>query len=386
MIHINLIVFAACLSFIIFSCSHQKETADSNVTFHIDLTKEYTQKPLVLNALSEDIRMIHLETNEHSLLKWFQGHVGDNFIIALQQEKMVLFTGEGQYIRTIAKRGKGPLEFQQVDAWAVDQKEEFFYYHDIKKDYVFKYSLATGDHEKLPFEDKGYLSQMIIVNDTTFALLPDRFANYGYDYFYQSHSGRILDGSRKELEKHPGAWAGMSPVFKESGHAAIVFQPSESDTIYQIEGMQMRPIGSISVEEPLKQGDKTIGNAATLTYLDDQMVIIQKSGFEKQITNNSSSMNLTKTTQYLYDRQKGLMMGSGSFEYHFNGAVLVNQYVNFPQKKQFIAQFQAIDLKSELEQTLEQGACTDEQKRCLNTLNEQILEDDNPILITGTIK
>ena len=384
--HIILIVFAAGLSFLIFGCSHQKETADSGLTFHIDLTKEYAQKPLVLSALSEDMRMIHLETNEHSLLKWFQGHVGDNFIIALQQEKMVLFTGDGQYIRTIAKRGKGPLEFQQVDAWAVDQKEEFFYYHDIKKDYVYKYKLATGDHEKLPFEDKGYLSQMIIVNDTTFALLPDRFANYGYDYFYQTHSGRILEGNRKEQEKHPGAWAGMSPVFKESGHAAIVFQPSESDTIYQIEGAQMRPIGSISVEEPLKQGDKTIGHSAVLSYLDHQLVIIQKSGFEKRITENSSSMNLTKTTHYLYDRQKGLMMGSGSFEYHFNGAVLVNQYVNFPQKRQFVAQFQPIDIKSELERALQDEKCTDEQKRCLKALNAQILEDDNPILITGSIK
>ena len=141
----------------------------------------------------------------------------------------------------------------------------------------------------------------------------------------------------------------MSSIFKESGHASIVFHPSESDTIYQIEGAQMRPLGIITIEEPLKQGDKTIGNAAALTYLDNQMVIIQKSGFEKEITKNSSSMNVTKTTQYLYDRQNDLMIGNGFFEYHFNGAVLVKQYIDFPQKRQFVAQFQAITLKSELE-------------------------------------
>lgn len=170
----------------------------------IDLAEKYDEVSLKLDDVLDDIKLIRLETTEHSLLSYFSGYVGEKHIIAMDRNRVLLFSADGKYNRTIAKRGKGPGEFTQIDAWDVDDNEQFLYYHDKGKNYINKYNISSCKHEdNIPFANKGDLSNMVSVNDTLLAIVPGMFAGYGYLYFFQSTTGEIITGQKKEPVPHP---------------------------------------------------------------------------------------------------------------------------------------------------------------------------------------
>ena len=224
---INILLILFCL--IVVSCS--TDGVDSDV-ITIDLTRNIDATYLNLNEYVSDLKLIRLETTENSLIRRFNGYVGDRYILAIENDNVLQFSSDGKFIRTIAKRGKGPDEFNQIDAWTVDEDEQYFLFHDVRRDAIYKYDLENNlMSESIPFEDKGYLSKIVLVNDSIISILPGMFSEHGYLYFNQSTSGRIINGIKKEIVEHPGAWAGSSPVFKKTIDNSIVFQPSESDTI-----------------------------------------------------------------------------------------------------------------------------------------------------------
>ena len=79
----------------------------------------------------------------------------------MDRDRILLFSADGKYTCTIAQRGKGPGEFNQIDAYDVDDNEQFIYYHDRGKNYINKYTLSSCKHEEnIPFTNKGNLSNM----------------------------------------------------------------------------------------------------------------------------------------------------------------------------------------------------------------------------------
>ena len=122
--------------------SHKNTEIVETKAIHLDLTQDFDDAPLQLDKYLDEFKLIQLETNPDNLLSYFRGYIGDKNIIAFSQEKIMWFSADGKYKRAIAIKGKGPDEFKQIDAWAVDDEEQYFLYHDRERDYIYKFDLA----------------------------------------------------------------------------------------------------------------------------------------------------------------------------------------------------------------------------------------------------
>ena len=117
---------------------------------------------------------------------------------------------------------------------------------------------------------------MVLINDTTLSILPGMFSEYGYLFFNQTLTGQITGGIAKENVPHPGAWAGTAPVFKKSFDNSIMYQPSESDTVFRIDGTKIIPVYSFLVEKPQKSGDVSTGTTASYVNSDKNLLFVSK--------------------------------------------------------------------------------------------------------------
>ena len=272
-----------------------------------------------------------------------------------------------------------------IYAWAVNDNEHFLFYHDHSKNYIYKYDLDNCKYEsKIPFEDKGYLSSMLSISDSTLAILPGMFSKYGYLYFYQSHTGRILEGIKKEPVPHPGAWAGRTPIFVKTANNSILFQPSELDTVYRIEGSEIEPVISLTVEKPQKSGDKTTGFNIFFLHMDNDRIFLGKSGYETIVKPNNASMNLLGDENLVFYKSNHTLHKVSDIYIDYLGIKSNTQYFNFSQNNQFIiVQYQAIAFKKLLEDAIKDIKLPEDRIINLKKLISEISENDNPIFITG---
>lgn len=364
-----------------------KSPVEDSQIVTVDLTGKPGTIQLNLNEYVNDLKIVRLESNDSALIRYFSGHVGEKHIISLERDKIILFTSKGEFVRIIAKRGKGPGEFTQIDAWIVDENENFFLYHDIRKNYICKYNLNNLQlEEDVPFEDHGYLSQMVLINDSTLSILPSMFSEYGYLFFNQTISGQVTGGITKENIPHPGTWAGRSPIFKPGVDNTIIFQPSESDTVFKIDGTQMIPIFSFLVEKPQISGDVTTGSNVFYLYSDKNQLLIGKSSYESIVTPTSSSISTTESENLYVDLKTMKIRRLAPILLEIKDVELEVSYVGFSKKNQVIITYQAVDFKKMIDKTIKREDMTDSKKERLLQLNSEISDNDNPVIITGTWK
>jgi hypothetical protein len=378
----NYLIFIVIFLLVLKGCKSPVE--DSQVVT-IDLTDKSGTMKLNLNEYVDDLRIVRLESNDSALIRSFSGYVGEKHIISVERDKIILFTSKGEFVRIITKRGKGPGEFTQIDTWIVDEQENFLLYHDIRKNYICKYNLNNLQlEEDVPFEDHGYLSQIVLINDSTFSILPSMFSEYGYLFFNQTISGQVTGGIPKENIPHPGTWAGRSPLFKPGFDNTIIFQPSESDTVFKIEGTQMIPIFSFTVEKPQISGYVTTGSDVFYLYSDKNQLLIGKSGYKSIVTPTSSSISTTESEYLSVDLKTLKTYRLAPIIIEIMDVELEVSYINFPKKNQILITYQAVDFKKMIDETIKREDMTDSKKERLMQLNSEISDNDNPVIITGT--
>lgn len=383
-IHYTVVIF---LSILIFSCSNSNENQNPQYPYLIDFTGNYGETDINLDSYLDHMKITRLETNENTYLRNFTGFVSEKCIISVDYDKIILFSTEGKYLTSISKKGKGPGEFTQIDAWTVSDNEGILYYHDYSKNYIYKYDLEKHSLENnIPFEDKGFLSSLVWMNDTTLAVLPSLFTNYGYLYFFQSTSGKILDGIEKEPVPHPGTWAGASPIFTKKDNNSILFKPSESDTIFHIQGTNMSPGIVLKLNKPQTTGDKTVEEYAQLIYSDEDKMILKKNEVEKTVTEMSVSIKTLDNEYFLYETASQSLKKINEIKFDYNGIELDIPNLNFYQNSRFWISMLAIDFKELIEENMAKSNRTEAEISELKKLNNLISMDDNPVILSGSLK
>ena len=377
--------FYVLLSLFLSGCS--KSESDSSVV-NLDFTRNYDGVTLNLNDIASDISVVRMETNENSLISYYRGFVGDKYILSFGNKSIMLFSSDGKFIQTIINRGKGPGEFNQIDAWTVDDTEHFLYYHDAGKDYICRYDLSSRKPDKeLPFTNKGYLSKMLLINDTTFAIMPGMFGKYGYHWFYQSISGKILGGEEKESVPHPGGvWAGMSPLFIKLAYNTIFYQPSESDTLFRIKGVEKTPVFCFKYAPAKKNGSKTTGESVSILKTLKSRMLIRKSKFEKIVTSTSASIKGLGLDIYITDYSGSKINRIDSVFYDKMGIWLDANLIQLTNDNMVTFIYNAVDFKTVLKNAINSKDISDVKRNSLSILNNEISDDDNPIVIAGKLK
>ena len=369
-------------------CQYNKDNSE-NIT-EIDLTENYKDTIIKLEDFASDIKLVRLETNENSLFGHFRGHIGKKHIIIIGWEKILQFSGDGKFICVIAEKGKGPGEFNIIDGWDVDESEQLFLYHDRGKNYIRKYNMDNRKFEgKIPLADKSNITKLnsiIFINDTLLAIQRGMFSAYHYLYFFQTTSGEIIEGKKKNPVPRSGPYAGMNPIFKETNEKSIIYQPTKSDTIYKINGKKMKSIISLDLEKPHIHGNVNEGSHASFLSMDKEYIFLRKIRYRSEKTSNSANFKVLSSEYLRYNRSNNETYKINSLFYDYLGIELSNPIIIFQDNKFFAIKYEAISFKDLIDNTLKNNNISKLKKNKLKQLNKKITENDNPILITGKYK
>ncbi len=372
-----------CAGILFTGCRFGQEQDPSDRLIHINMTGQIENTPVYLNDFVEHIRIIRLETTEESLIGNFRGFAGDKHIIAMEQESIMHFSADGSFTGIIAKRGSGPREFNQITAFAVDDHERFFLFHNMGQNRIYKYNLDKNRFEDdISFVDKGSLSNLTWVNDSLLMVVPARFADYGYLWFFQTMDGRITAGKEQETIPHPGAWAGFNTLVSKGPDETIYMQPSESDTLFTLTAEGMEPLVVITPVPPVKQGDITKGAKILFQHLEQDQIFFSEVLHETMITHNRSSIRALENNQVIYDRHSGKIYRASPLYVNLEGVDLELPFVVI-RDNQFISQFAAWEFKEKLGDALANDRVPASHREAVNTLYMQTSENDNPIIIAG---
>ena len=121
-------------------------------------------------------------------------------------------------------------------------------------------------------------------------------------------------------------------------------------------------------------------------YSDKNQLLISKSGYESKIAGTSLSINTTGLELLSVDLKTMKTRKLDPIFLDVMDIELEVPYINFPRKNQILITYQAVYFKKMINKTIKRKNVTDSKKERLMQLNNEISENDNPIIITGTWK
>ncbi|MBN2612948.1 MAG: 6-bladed beta-propeller, partial [Bacteroidales bacterium] len=95
----------------VWNCGNKNEQR-ARTSFHADLDNCKLSTDLKLSDLIEDYRLVPLETTNESLLGEFRNiiNLSGEYILIADRNNVYKFSGDGRFINTILKNGRGPGE------------------------------------------------------------------------------------------------------------------------------------------------------------------------------------------------------------------------------------------------------------------------------------
>lgn len=124
-------------------CKHPDRPSDY-IELNVDLNKTENE----LHEVFDKIEVITLETNDSSFLVYpykIIENLNKFYIYDIHTQKVLMFAGDGKYIRNIGNKGEGPGEYPLLSSISIDRKEEtiqllipYGYYLDYTLDGQFK--------------------------------------------------------------------------------------------------------------------------------------------------------------------------------------------------------------------------------------------------------
>ena len=222
----------------------------------IDLQNPDDSRNVNLSEMIDEINIVRLETSDDILLGQNTIYLaGEKYIITIDQEKILQFSGNGEFIRPLALAGKGPEEFMRADAFALDEKNDIFYLNH-RGDYhnIFVYELRTGKRiRRFSTGVENIISKLILLNDSVLVVVPRM--NSEFNFYYLSTSGRIINGFAPPNVKGIGLETTIEKV-----EDRLYYMPKEFDTLYKVNGSVCDPFSYFSVADRFTLENNETGN------------------------------------------------------------------------------------------------------------------------------
>ena len=193
----------AIILFVLFSCKgtikKQPEKLSVDTLFTINVDNPNDVIDLKLSELADSFRIIPLETNENILLGPSSFYVSDDYILAFDQNGIYKFSAEGNFIKKIINRGRGPQEISVFTTYFIDEKKNFMYMDDSQRDQKFLVYDVRNEKFLEPINKcfKGKWSSFSMINDS---IILGTSNNHVYDHstpyalFSQNLKGNFISG------------------------------------------------------------------------------------------------------------------------------------------------------------------------------------------------
>ena len=372
------LVFLLCIS-----CSER----NNKLVPTIDLQDSGKARVIKLSELLDHIQIIRLETNDSILLGPDTYYLfNDNFIISIDQEKIIQFSVTGEFIRILARAGTGPEEFLRPEAFALNvNKDLLLIYHRGDSHNITFYDLNNGHLVKrLPTNTENLISEILISQDSILTIVP-RF-NIKYNFYYLSSSGTIIGGIAPPEAKNVGLQTSI-----ELADNQLYYMPKEFDTLYLVNNMKLNPYCFFKVEDRFSYTNNEIGNFIYISSIASGFMIVNKTHARIKLNPDGEtfSMNADKQTRFYINKKDFSNFEIMDFYNDFLGfKESTDQWDNYLNTSNGIGYicYSSFELKQKIKDALQSDKPDDHIKKRISELNVQISENDNPVLLIGSLK
>lgn len=378
-------LWGCMLTFLLFSC----QTTETN---EIDLSKPAGTITQKFSDIADNLRAIPLETSDSCLLSsYLEVWVGNKYIVTADRESMHLFDKDGKHIRQLAKRGKGPGEFNSIATFTVDEAGERLYYRDWSQRTELRViELNTGKNTgKISNECNDLVNLTMTQNHS---LIGNSHTGIGtskqnYEVVTLSGSGKLLSCMVADTTPIDKAKNIFKPYLCKTGNRISYWNPNTDHILFEIEDSLKIPQLVFKLNNPFTY-QKRQGNILRIKAETNNEVMIQiheynifteeKDIFGVRISQNSKAYNYrigkNDRSVYLIEQFHNDLLGEVSPDFPTLTTTDGN-HIFLQKSTQQIKQLAEEQLKTGQELT-----------PTLKELNERLKDDDNPVIITGTFK
>jgi hypothetical protein len=353
----------------------------------IDLQNPGQARDIFLSELLDDIRLVKLETNDEILLGQYSNYlVGEKQIITIDSDKILQFSNNGGFVRTLAKAGNGPDEFLRAEAFALDDKNGILYInHRGDSRNILAFDLKTGNHiKRIPTGVDNLISQIIVAGDSILTIVPRM--NREYNLYNLTTSGKLINGIAPPEVKGIGLQTSIDMVMDE-----LYYMPKEYDTMYLVKGTSSKPYCFFHIGDRFTYENNETGNFIYLSANSPGFMIANKAHASIKMNEDGEtfSMNADKQTRYFINKRDFTVTEITDFKNDFLGFEEdLDQWDNYlliTNNLGFVC-YSSFELKQKIAKALESNRLDNTVKQRILKLNHEIKENDNPVLVIGNLK
>ncbi len=266
----------------------------------IDLQNPGETRDLYLSELLDDIRVVKLETADEILLGQHTNYVvGERYVITIDNEKILQFSNNGGFLRTLAKAGNGPEEFLRAEAFALDDKNDILYInHRGDSHNILAFDLKTGERiKRIPTGVDNLISKIIVSGDSILTIVPRM--NREYNLYNLTTSGKIINGIAPPEVKGIGLQTSIDMVMNE-----LYYMPKEFDTLYKVRETGLKPYCFFHIEDRFTYENNETGNFVYLSANAPGFIFANKAHARIKLNEDGEtfSMNADKQTRYYINK------------------------------------------------------------------------------------
>jgi len=353
----------------------------------IDLQNPVETRDLYLSELIDDIHIVKLETKDEILLGQYTNYlVGERHIITIDSDKILQFSYNGGFVRTLAKAGNGPDEFLRAEAFALDDKNGILYInHRGDSRNIIAFDLKTGNRiKRIPTGVDNLISQIIVSSDSILTIVPRM--NRGYNLYNLTTSGKFVNGIAPPNVKGIGLQTSIDMVMNE-----LYYMPKEYDTLYLVKGTSCKPYCFFHIGDRFTYENNETGNFIYLSANAPGFMIANKAHASIKMNDDMEtfSMNADKQTRYFINKNDFNVVEIKDFKNDFleieENLDQWDNYLLITNNLGFVC-YSSFELKQKIAKALESNKTDNLIKQRISTLNQEIKENDNPVILTGKLK
>ena len=382
----------------VISCKHSSQDIPT-----INLEKYSGNIDLELSDLLSDIRIIQLESNEHSIVSGYEFAISEDYIVATDENSIKLFDRNGKYIRNLAYKGRGPNEYIDLYSTYIDNNN-ILYCSDGRK--IFRIDIdnnkfldpitttltplvVRGIGKNNLYMTRGNVMMRgdLLWNDSTFL-----FADYNIEKDTETaiRSYSLLKALHSYDNLHP---------YKDE---LIYINRNYSDSVFRLKNDRLEPILRVKIENSATSDES--GYTTFISFVGKPGIIFdyREQNVERNETPGGySSRTTSKVIDYLlYNNQSGLQRINSILINPFGVKFTTEEFINSVSKREIPRIYPLFPIKTGdyayynydayrmmdlLEYALSENKNNPEADNIRAILNS-LKEDDNPVLIIGKVR
>ncbi len=385
-------VILLTLTGILQSCidSRNADFEPSPTLITLDLTRDIEFKNAQLDDLADHLEVIQLETTPESILRSIRAEFSENYILCLSGVRALLFNRQGHFLGSMKRTGIGADEYWDSNRWAIDETNNRIYTYNPYNSKLIRYYLDRRQVEDaFSTETNGSLQEMIVLNkDSIFAI---RHVNriFPYQYYYLSPEGHLLDGKSWDTTHYTHSNTSSSPFLQIDHKNRIIFQPSDTDTIFEIRGVIDHPLIAFKKKKYSNFGKKETIQHIYLKGLDLHRNAILHMVQEERITDGPVVVTSKPMDQFLFRYHAGIneIEKFDTISFNFQGLELnlSEHYFRVSGINSFYISIPINDILEKCEDFLNTNPEPDKAAQ-VQALQASLDINSNPLLITGRWK